>query len=399
MAERLLALASSPSAAAELSQAQRDDHTFVALHNLWVASWAIGPSAVLAALEQLSTFARSAVGEQREYYELETLLSASQTHALQHNYAGQMAAMSLWREHPLYLRAKRGETKLTRYILGFNPLASLVPTEAMAVRAKGYCKTADTMLVHLIQQLRECEHQPSIMQGWMKIAGAIMEVGPEPLIVSLLQQAVAVLPSEDSKANHLLFMLRQCSTIALRVWLSEPSGGKVEYEADMLAFIDWVSGEGAALGVYFYFVILGWPFCIDLRREVPLSVHRAMLRLLDKYAPLFGCVMSLLDLKRFRAQYLIRQLQAGVGDREQLAEEAEALLAAAARDTTSTAESFQLKLQMVWFELRMATDRRAEAVAELKKAKAAYYKEGEQSDSFYLRHANELLSSVEAVPV
>ena len=376
MAERLLALASSPSAAAELSQAQIDDCIFVALYNRWGAAWSIGPSAVRAALDRLTEFVQSSVGEQREYYELETLLAAFRTHALQRNLAGQVAAFAAWREHPLYLRAKRGETKLTRFALGSNPLADMVPVESMIMRTKGYCKTADDLLLNLVQLLRESEHQPSIKQGWMHIAGAIMEVGPEPLIVSLLQQAVAVLPSEDSKANHLPFMVRQCGAMALRVWLSEPSGGKqeVEYETDMLALIEWLSGEGAALGVQFYVVVHHFPFCLGFHRHVPLSVHRAMLQLLDKYAPLFGHVLFMLNIHRSRAQYLIRQLQAGVGNREQLAEEAEALLMVAERgalatrrEVVSTAETYRLKLQITWFELRLATGRREEAVTELKK--------------------------------
>ena len=383
---------------------------FIGLYAVWYGSLALGPAVALPAFECLRELASVAVGPDSGYYQLEALCAAFSAYAQAHDAVSSHRSFTQLEAHPFYLSMLRGETKLTRFTLGYSPMCRLMPNQVVFQWETGRVSSAQATLARIMPMLHSTEHAPTIGQGWTQVMRASMLLNHCSLTAQLLQQAAAAYPAQDTTATHQLYTFRQCCLMALRVWghsAERPAeasdsphsavvGAAVSYEADLLQLIAQLREQGGSFGMMFYLIIHYFPSVVDFRPEVPTSVYAAMLELMLHYKPIFSYNAWDIDIERFKAELLIRQLQRLPADsssssseeRQRLADEADRVLVEAAL-RVKFERMVQLKLQMTFAALGLLTGRLDEASARLSAA-LADISEAADTESFYVNKAKQL---------
>ena len=353
----------------------------------------------LPAFEALRALASTAIGPDAGYYQLEALCAAFSSYAQAHDSDGSFRSFTQLEAHPFYLSMLRGETKLTRFTLGYSPMCRLMSSQVVFQWDTGRVSASQATLARIMPMLLATEHAPSIGQGWTQVMRVSMMLNCCPLTMQLLQQAAAAFPAQDSTATHVLHTFRQCCLMTTRVW-GHRSGEVVEYEADLLSLIALLSEQGDSFGMMFYLIVHFFPSVIDFRPEVPTRVHEAMLALMLKYHRIFSYNAWDIEIERFRAEVLIRHLQSGSSDaqdgsdRQRRIDEADRLLTEAAKRVRFE-RMLSLKLQMTWAALARMTGRVDEATARLTAA-LSNIPEAADTQSFHVNRAQQLLRDLDA---
>ena len=201
---------------------------------------------------------------------------------------------------------------LTRYAFGYSALARLATDHSLVKWQHGEVAACMNMAERLMPLLMATRHAPSIMQGWMNLAKILILFGCHPISLALLRQTVEVFSASAHPTNKLMATVHQCSVVALSVWTSGGDGSAPPLpfdETELLQFIQLMVDTGDLYGGSFHLIIHCFPFLLDFRADLSLTVHAAMLNLVQKYAKTYGFGMWSTEALRMEATLHIRHLQ------------------------------------------------------------------------------------------